>query len=91
VRGHDSDVRVGRDLEGGETTSNNGSADNETGKDCLGVVGTDREVGDRPEEDGTDRVEAETRDDGKLVSSSFEDFTSDRRVSEVTDTEVGGL
>jgi len=91
VRGHDSDVGVGRDLEGGETTSNDGSADNETGKDGLRVVGTDREVGDRPEEDSTDRVEAKTRDDGELVSSSFEDFTSDRRVSEVTDTEVGGL
>jgi hypothetical protein len=91
VRGHDSDVGVGRDLEGGETTSNDGSADDETGKDGLRVVGTDGKVSDRPEEDSTDRVESETRNDGKLVSSSFEDFTSDGGVSEVTDTEVGGL
>jgi len=91
VRGHDSDVRVGRDFEGGETTSNNGSADDETGKDGLRVVGTDGEVSDRPEENSTDRVESETRDDGDLVTFSFEDFTSDRGVSEVTNTEVGGL
>lgn len=88
---HDSDVGVGRDLKGGETTSNDGSADNETSKDSLGVLGADREVSDRPEKDGTERVEAETGDDGELVTFSLEDFTSDRRVGEVTDTEISGL
>ena len=31
MRWHDSDVRVGRDFEGGETASNDSSADNESG------------------------------------------------------------
>jgi hypothetical protein len=87
---HDSDVGVGRDLKGGETTGNDGGANNETSKDSLGVLGADREVSDRPEEDSTDRVESETRDDGDLVTFSLEDFTSDRRVGEVTDTEISG-
>lgn len=90
MRRHDSDVGVGRDFKCSETTSNDGSADDETGKDGLGIVGTDGKVGDGPEQDGTERVEAETGDDGDLVSFSLEDFTSDRRVSEVTNTEVGG-
>ena len=91
VRGHDSDVRVGRDLEGGETTSNDSSADNESSEDGARVSRADRVVSDRPEEDSTKRVESETGDDGDLVALSLQNLGSDRRVSEVTDTEVSSL
>lgn len=71
MRGHDSDVRVGRHFECGQTAGNDKGADDETGKDGSWVGGTDRELGDRPEEDGTERVETETGDDCELVSASF--------------------
>jgi hypothetical protein len=48
-------------------------------------------VSDRPEEDSTKRVESETGDDGDLVALSLQNLGSDRRVSEVTDTEVSSL
>ena len=89
VRGHDSNVGVGGHFECCQTAGNDKGADDETGKDCSWLGGTDGELGDGPEEDGTDRVESETGDDGELVSSSFEDLSSDRRVDEVTTTEVG--
>lgn len=91
MRRHDGDVRVGGDLEGGETTSNDGGADDETGKDTLGVVGTDGEVGNRPEEDSAERVESETGNDGDLVALSLQNFGSDGRVCEVTNTKVSSL
>ena len=90
VRGHDSNVGVGGHFECGQTAGNDKGADDETGKDCSWLGGTDGELGDGPEEDGTDRVESETRDNSELVSSSSEDFGSDRRVGEVTNTKVGG-
>ena len=87
---HDRDVRVGGDLEGGKTTSDDGGTNDETTEDGL-VVSLAGELCDGPEEDGTERVEAETGDDGELVTAALEDFTSDRGVGEVTNTEVSSL
>jgi len=89
--GHKRDVRVGGNLESGETTSNDSGADDETTKDTLGVCGADRELGDRPEENGTERVEEESGKNGNLVSASLQNFTSNGRVRKVTDTKVSDL
>lgn len=48
-------------------------------------------MGDRPEKDGADRVEAETHDDGLLVSKPAEDDGGDGREGEVSNSEVGDL
>jgi len=48
-------------------------------------------VGSRPEEDGTERVKAETHDDGDLVTLALEDLSGDGREDEVTTTEVHDL
>jgi hypothetical protein len=90
VRWDDRDIRVGGDFKGCQTTSDNGGADDETTKDGL-VGGFTGEFGDWPEEDSTKRVEAETHNDGCLVTSSLHDFSCDRREGEVTDTEISGL
>ena len=87
---HDRDIRVGCDFECCETTCDDGGTDDETTEDGL-VVSLAGELCDGPEEDGTERVEAETGDDGELVTAALEDFTSDRGVGEVTNTEVSSL
>jgi hypothetical protein len=89
--GHGRDVRVCSDFERGETASDDGGADDETAKDALLVGGGDRELCDGPEENGAERVEAETHDDGELVSPALQHFTGDGGVGKVTDTEVGDL
>jgi hypothetical protein len=89
--GHGRDVRVCSDFERGETASDDGGADDETAKDALLVGGGDRELYDGPEENGAERVEAETHDDGELVSPALQHFTGDGGVGKVTDTEVGDL
>lgn len=90
MRGHDGDVRVGGYLERSQSTGNDGGADDETTKDGVGVASRCK-FGYRPEEDGTERVEAKTHDDGELVTSSSQDFTGNRGECKVTDTEVGCL
>ena len=89
VRRHDRDIRVGRDFKCGKTAGDDESADYKARKDRLGVGSADREFGDGPEEDGTNRVESETGNDGELVTAAFQDLGSDGRVAEVTTTEVG--
>lgn len=86
----DRDVRVGGDFERGQTTSDDGGADDETTEDGL-VGGFTGEFGDWPEEDGTKRVEAESHDDSGLVTSSLHNLSGDRGEGKVTDTEVGSL
>lgn len=54
VRRHDGDIGVGGDLKGGETTSNDGGADDKTGENAARVRSTDREVSDRPEENSAE-------------------------------------
>jgi hypothetical protein len=88
---HGRDVRVRGDLECGETTSDDGSAGDEPAKDALLVARVDGELCDGPEEDGPERVEAETHDDGEFVSPALQHFTSDGGVGKVTDTEIGDL
>lgn len=90
-RGHDRDVRVGGDLKRRETTSNDGSADDEATEHTLLVGGSGRSLGNGPEENSTDRVEGETHQDTLLVTPAAEHETSDRREAEVTDTKVGNL
>jgi hypothetical protein len=88
---HGGDVGVRGDLECGETTGDDGRADDEAAKDALLVGRVDGELCDGPEEDGAERVEAETHDDGELVSAALQDFTGDGGVGKVTDTKVGDL
>jgi hypothetical protein len=88
---HGRDVRVRGDLECGETTSDDGSAGDEPAKDALLVARVDGELCDGPEEDGAERVEGETHDDGELVSAALQDFTGDGGEGKVTDTKVGDL
>lgn len=83
-------VRIGGNLECGQTTSDDGGADDETTEDGA-RVGSSGKLGDWPEEDRTGRIEAETHDDSKLVTSSSEDFSCDGRESKVTDTKVSRL
>lgn len=90
VGGHDGYVRVGGDLEGSQTTSDDGGANDETTKDGTGVRGSGK-LGDRPEEDGTDRVEAKSHDDGELVTSSLQNLSGDGREGKVSDTKVSSL
>lgn len=86
----DRDVRVGGDFERGQTTSDDGGADDETTEDGL-VGGFTGVFGDWPEEDSTKRVETQTHDDGGLVTSSLHDLSGNRREGKVTDTKVGSL
>lgn len=90
MRGHDGDVRVGGYLERSQSTGNDGGADDETTKDGVRVASRCK-FGYRPEEDGTERVQAKTHDDGELVTSSSQDFAGNRGECKVTDTEVGSL
>jgi hypothetical protein len=71
--GHDRHVRVGADFQGGETTGDDGGADDESSKDGLLVVGFVRHGSDGPEEDGTQTVERETHDERLLVSVFLHD------------------
>lgn len=66
------------------------SADEKTAEGGLLVVGRS-ELGDRPEEDGTESVKSETHDDGELVRLSLEDLSGDVGESEVSETEVHDL
>lgn len=66
------------------------SADEETAEGGFLVVGRS-ELGDRPEEDGTESVESETHDDGEFVRLPLEDLSGDVGESEVSETEVHDL
>jgi len=83
-------VRVGGGLKGSKTTGNDQSAGKETteGSGCV-LLGS--EMSSRPEEDGTERVEAEAHDDGSLVTPALEDLSGNGREDEVTTTEVHDL
>ena len=83
-------VRVGGGLKGSKTAGNDQSAGEETTERSSCVVGAS-EVGSRPEEDGTKRVESKTHDDSDLVTLTLEDLSSDGREDEVTTTEVHDL
>lgn len=83
-------VRVGGGLKGSKTTSNDQSAGKETTERSSCVVCAS-EMGSRPEEDGTKRVESETHDDGDLVTLALEDLSGNGREDEVTTTEVHDL
>lgn len=87
----DRDVRVGSDLERSQTTGDDRSADDEATEDSMRVLGVGAELGDRPEEDGAQGVQAETHDDSKFVAFTLHDLSGDRRVGKVSDTEVGDL
>ena len=87
---NDDGVGVGGSLEGSKTAGDDQGADTEAteGSRCLGGTG---EVCSRPEENGTERVEGETHQDGDLVTLSLEDLSGNWRVAEVTTTEVHDL
>lgn len=87
---HNGNVRVGGDFERSKTASDDSGTDNETTEDCVWFT-LGGEFGDGPEEDSTERVETKTHDDGKLVTSSSHDFTSDRGEGKVTNTKVSSL
>jgi hypothetical protein len=91
VRGHGGDVGVCGDLECSETASDDGGAGDKAAENALLVGRANGELCDGPEEDGPERVEAETHDDGELVSAALQHFTGDGGVGKVTDTEVGDL
>lgn len=65
-------------------------ADEETAEGGLLVVGRS-ELGDRPEEDGTESVESKTHDDGELVRLPLEDLSGDVGESEVSEAKVHDL
>lgn len=48
-------------------------------------------MSDRPEKDGTERVQSETHKDRNLVALALEDFGSDGRKAEITTTKVHDL
>lgn len=89
-RGHDSDVRVGGNLKGSETTGGESGQNDEAGKDSLLVVASG-ELGNGPKQDRAGRVQDKTHDDGELVALAAENFTGDGGEGEVTDAEVGDL
>lgn len=91
----DDGVRVGGSLEGGETTGDDQSTGEEPTVRGEPVVEAG-EVSSRPEEDRAEGVEAQSHDDGELVSLSLEDLCGDWREEEVStakvhDLETGGL
>lgn len=89
-RGHDSDVRVGGNLKGSETTGGETGQDDEAGKASLLVVGAG-ELGNGPKQHGAGRVQDKTHNDGELVAFAAENLTGHGGEGEVTDAEVGDL
>lgn len=72
--GHDRDVGVGADFEGSETTGDDSGADDESSKDGLLVgVFLFRHRGDGPEQDGSQTVQGQSHDEGRLVTEPFHD------------------
>lgn len=87
---NDDSIGVGRGFEGSKTASNDESASQETTESSL-LVGRGREMSDRPEEDGSKRVESETHENRDLVALALENFSGNGRKAEVTTAEVHDL
>jgi len=87
----DDSVRVGGSFESSETTSDDESAGAETTKDSATVGVAIGRLGDRPEQNSTERVESETHQDSELVTAALENLSSDGREEEVTATKVHDL
>lgn len=87
----DDSVRVGGSFESSETASDNESASAETTKDSATVGVAISRLGNRPEQNSTERVESETHQDGELVAAALEDLSGNGREEEITATKVHDL
>lgn len=87
----DDSVRVGGSFESSETTSDDEGASAEATKDSATVGVAISRLGNRPEQNSTERVESETHQDSELVTASLENLGGNGREEEVTATKVHDL